>query len=65
LRGASAAEAKPERDAGAPVSATFKAPLLTKIFDTLDPEQRHVVLDLGAGCQPLSLIEDYRAIEKV
>jgi hypothetical protein len=53
LRGASAAEAKPERDTGGPVSATFKAPLLTRIFDTLDPEQRHVVLDLGAGCQAL------------
>jgi len=53
LRGASAAEAKPDRDAGKPVSATFKAPLLTRIFDNLDPEQRHVVLDLGPGCQEL------------
>ena len=53
MRGASAAEAKPERDAGGPVSNTFKAPLLTKILDTIDPEQRQVVLDLGAGCQSL------------
>lgn len=53
MRGASAAEARPERDSGAPVSTTFKAPLLTKILDTLDPEQRQVVLDLGPGCQSL------------
>ena len=53
MRGASAAEAKPERDPGAPVSVTFKAPLLTRILDTLHPEQRQVVLDLGAGCQAL------------
>jgi hypothetical protein len=53
LRGASAAEARPERDAGGPVSATFKAPLLTRIFDNLDPERRQVVLDFGAGCQAL------------
>lgn len=52
MRGASA-EAKPERVSGEPASATFKAPLLTRIFDTLDPEQREVVLDLGAGCQAL------------
>lgn len=53
MRGASAAETRPERDAGGPVSATFKAPLLTRILDNLDPEQRQVVLDFGAGCQSL------------
>ena len=53
MRGASAAEARPERDAGGPVSATFKAPLLTRIFDNLDPERRQVVLDFGAGCHAL------------
>jgi hypothetical protein len=53
LRGASAAEATTERDSGGPVTTTFKAPLLTRILDSIEPEQRHVVLDLGAACQGL------------
>jgi hypothetical protein len=53
LRGAPATSAKPERGPGEPVAATFKAPLLAKIFDTLDGDQRQVALDLGAPCQAL------------
>jgi hypothetical protein len=39
--------------AGEPRVATFKAPLLSRILDSGDPERREVVLDLGGPCQPL------------
>ena len=53
MRGASAAEAKSERDTGASGTNTFKAPLLSKILDGTNPAQRQVVLDLGPACQAL------------
>jgi hypothetical protein len=52
LRGASTAEAKPERATGNAVTS-FKAPLLTRILDLPESEQRVVALDLGPPSQAL------------
>ena len=40
-------------DTGEPLVASFKAPLLTRILEDADPEQRHVVLDLGGPSDTL------------
>ena len=53
MRGAAAAEATPARSGGGATTATFKAPLLARILEGPESEQRLVALDLGTPCQPL------------
>lgn len=52
MSGAATARAPLNREAAALVTA-FKAPLLERILDEADPEQRQVVLDLGAASESL------------
>jgi hypothetical protein len=53
LRGAAAAEVRTGTQPAAAATASFKAPLLTRILDGLGEDQRQVVLDFGPGCQTL------------